>query len=271
MATWIGVIVGITGIVLAIVTIRLAEATDRRAQTVNDQVIKSLQKIETEVERTSSDTKNLIQVAWEHMVSQTGSADASVGASNAAGVRQIAAGIAAELRGEQQDEKSASGDEHRSDPDAMFEQLTERLDRTLESLSSTGTTRTQLDAAITKLNALSAPATELVGLLLRGGHITPQQVRKSAGTTLRRALSELRSVDIVVPLTGHGDPDNLVYWFPPGMAETFDRAMTLARNRSPRARAKLSEELKSVGYSAIPESEGEDDPADDSSATERDR
>ncbi len=44
VATWAGLITGIAGIVLAIVTIWFASNTEKRAQQVNDQMIKSLQK-----------------------------------------------------------------------------------------------------------------------------------------------------------------------------------------------------------------------------------
>lgn len=253
VALWVGLIVGVAGIVLAIVTIRLADATDKRAQAVNDQVIRSLQKIEVEVERTSSDTKNLIQVAWERMVTPYSPVGGLGTGADETPVRELAAGIAAELRGQDRNGPVDQNDDVKSKTDyALFEQLAERLDRTLESLSSTrAPSNLQLDSALAKLNELSSPATELTGFLLRGQHITPAQVRRLPEDGLvQRAFRELRESDVVVPLSGHGDRDELVYWFAPGMSGPFRRALTLARNRSLGARNRIKSELAGVGYLA---------------------
>ena len=73
VALWLGVIGAIISIVLAIVAMIFTFTVDRRSSDVNEQVIKSLQKIESTVEGVASDTRDLIKVAFDRMLPFTGS------------------------------------------------------------------------------------------------------------------------------------------------------------------------------------------------------
>lgn len=68
IALWVGLISSIVSIVLSIVAIVFAGIVDRSARNVSAQTIKSLQKIESYVERLSSDTTGLIKAGWDRML-----------------------------------------------------------------------------------------------------------------------------------------------------------------------------------------------------------
>jgi len=61
IALWVGLLSGIVGIVLSVVAIVFTVLVDRRSSQVTGQTIQSLQKIESAVERLSSDTRELIK------------------------------------------------------------------------------------------------------------------------------------------------------------------------------------------------------------------
>lgn len=68
VALWIGLLSGAISIALSLVAIVFAILVDKRAKDVSDQTIKSLQKIESAVERQSDDTRELIKAGWDKML-----------------------------------------------------------------------------------------------------------------------------------------------------------------------------------------------------------
>ena len=68
IALWAGLISSIVSIVLSIVAIVVAILVNSRSEKVSDQTIKSLQKIESSIERLSGDTSGLIKGAWDTML-----------------------------------------------------------------------------------------------------------------------------------------------------------------------------------------------------------
>ena len=68
VALWIGVVTGVASIVLSIIAILFARDVDRWSGEVSKQTIRSLESIETTVQRLSEDTGGLIKVAWDRML-----------------------------------------------------------------------------------------------------------------------------------------------------------------------------------------------------------
>src|SRR5258706_2692276 len=93
VATWAGLITGIAGSVLSVVVIWFALATEARSRAVSDQMIKSLQKIESAVDRTADDTQGLIKVAWDRLIPGAGVGAADPGPLDPSSSEQIASGI----------------------------------------------------------------------------------------------------------------------------------------------------------------------------------
>src|SRR5258706_16016557 len=68
IALWVGLFASIVSIVLSFVAIAFAILVDRGARAVSGQTIKSLQKIESDVQRQSDDTRELIKAGWDKML-----------------------------------------------------------------------------------------------------------------------------------------------------------------------------------------------------------
>jgi hypothetical protein len=65
---WIAIIAGITATVLAVVSILFTKSVDERSSRVTAETIRSLENIQSTVQRLSADTGGLIKVAWDRMV-----------------------------------------------------------------------------------------------------------------------------------------------------------------------------------------------------------
>ena len=92
VALWVGLLAGLASVVLAVVAIWFAFWVNDRATEVNDQTIRSLQKIEAQVERAADDTTNLIKGAWDKMLGQVPPQDTTSSGS----MQEVAAGLAAD-------------------------------------------------------------------------------------------------------------------------------------------------------------------------------
>lgn len=68
VATWIGLILAVASIVLAGVSILFTWVVNKRAEALNDQTIKALTKLETDMSRVSDDVRGLIRDAWTRLV-----------------------------------------------------------------------------------------------------------------------------------------------------------------------------------------------------------
>src|SRR6267143_1957013 len=64
---WAGLLSSVVSVVLSLVAIFFARDVDRRSIEINNQTIRSLQSIQSTVQRLSEDTGGLIKVAWERM------------------------------------------------------------------------------------------------------------------------------------------------------------------------------------------------------------
>ncbi len=98
IALWAGLLAGVISVVLAIVAMVFTFAVDRRSSAINEQMIKSLQKIESTVEGVAGDTTDLIKVAWERMLPGGNGAGGDENGNEDEAIKAITAGVAAELR-----------------------------------------------------------------------------------------------------------------------------------------------------------------------------
>jgi len=73
---WAGLLSAVVSVVLSLVAIFFARDVDRRSIEISNQTIRSLQTIQSTVQRLSEDTGGLIKVAWERMLGTMGAQSA---------------------------------------------------------------------------------------------------------------------------------------------------------------------------------------------------
>ncbi len=251
VATWIGLLTGVTSVVLAVVAIWFSLATQRRAETVNMQTIQSLQKIESTVERLSDDTQDLIKAAWDKMLSDL--PNSVVPPESSHDVAAIATGVAAELRAEL---LAAQRDQSRQPGDMKPEQLNDAastLARALQgqiSLSSVGGTASgTLDYLVSAYRRFSPEAGGISRVLTEG-----RPLRRSEYVCLRNdtdmaiALRELREAGILAPVEPPDGSEGPVYAISPRVEALIPVALSLAGRDDPAAYRRIVEALRRAGY-----------------------
>jgi hypothetical protein len=236
VALWIGLLSSVVGVALSIVAILFAWAVERGSRDVNNKTIQSLQKIESEVERLSSDTQNLIKGAWDRMLPgsdpQTSDRDREAG--------QIAAGLAAEVR------QGFGGPRTPGDAEevkAAIEDLRRVVESQLQAAGDNPRPGNQIEVFRRQLEELTPPAVELTRILLDNGHLTQAEYRRlRRNQAVGGLLAELRNKGFLVPLIGHGDDESAppVYWFRPGMKRYLPAALTLVNGQDRETREQLA-------------------------------
>lgn len=238
IALWTGLIAGIASIVLSIVAIAFAFVVNTRSTDVSDQTIRSLQKIESQVERQSEDTNGLIKAAWDKMIGGTSGGFEVPRDEDAAD--RLVSGLSAEVREAVSDDGNA--------------ELVERLDRALERLEQSLSAQigrparsarpaTALDDTVARLRSLAGSSVALLDEI-SSAHLSRQQyIGLEQDGYLGSSINQLREAGLLVPLTGADEP--LVYWFPPGTELVMRTALTFLRDDIPDAvfeavRAELS-------------------------------
>jgi hypothetical protein len=257
VALWSGLISSIVSIVLSIVAIVFAVLVDRAARNVTAQTVKSLQKIESEVDRSSSDTRDLIKAAWEKMLVGNGMVQAAASIRGDAPAKEIAAGTAAELREDlREDIRMLSEKPDASNQNNLEKSLNEGLQRFQESLVAQIRTEllprkrgTLVDQAWKILDGLSGEAKALA-VEIASYHLTRKQYKRLLAGPLSTAISELRHAGILVPLTGQdkAGQEIPVYWFPSRLSQAVSTAIPLITIPSSAARDQVKAELERVGY-----------------------
>lgn len=259
VALWAGLFSGVASIVLAIVAIVFTFAVDRRSSAINEQMIKSLQKIESTVESVASDTTGLIKVAWERLlpggdVSEptpvtTGEEDDSV--------RAIINGVTSELRAD----LASGGTVDQATMDRLDEAV-RRLEASMgaqlaaSEVSNRPTSR--VESLQSRLSKLPPSALALVHELARSRHLTREEYgRLREDSPLRRQLVELRNLALLVPLSGVDSEgqDIPVYWFDPRDSEFIQPILSLLAPPPRSARARVRAALQAVGYPVAGESD----------------
>jgi division protein CdvB (Snf7/Vps24/ESCRT-III family) len=119
VALWAGLIASIAGIVLSAVATWFAFRLNDQATAINNQMIKSLERIESSVERVSSDTRELITAGWNKMLGNMGG-PTDPGTANSDSADSIVDGVATEIESELNEDGS-------EEPEAKIQRLKDAL------------------------------------------------------------------------------------------------------------------------------------------------
>ena len=258
VALWAGLIASIAGIVLSIAALIFGVWVNNRATQVNDQTIKSLQKIESTVERLSEDTRNLIKAGWDKMLGGFGD---SPGPSkddedDEKSDREIASGLTDEAKAElglidqHKSAQSKSTKEELQQIDQVLNRLQETLQAQLRNASFRGRTGRGTDLMIEKISGLSSKAQALLRAISPAWHLTRDQYQKLRRSPISSALLELRAAGLLVPLSGTGDTGEKipVYWLPPGPSRRIRAALQLTSEPPADIQEIVVKELRNIGY-----------------------
>ena len=259
VAFWIGLIGSIVGIVLAIVAIVFSILVDRRSSKISDHTIQSLQKIESAVERLSSDTRELIKAGWDKMLGNVDRAATPTSSESAA--KEVAAGIAAELRSELTTLSTGKG--ARTDkPQLQVDQLEKYL-KNLEASLMAQLRVSQTDARpsakfeeiLATISELTKPTHALLRAI-RNAHLTKTEYKRLSEGRFGPSLLELRRAGLLVPVvhrTNHGSEP--CYYLPPGVSKIARAALQVLPEPPKDMQHEVAAELELIGYPS-----GSDDP-----------
>ena len=232
VALWIGVVTGVASIVLSIIAILFARDVDRWSGEVSKQTIRSLESIETTVQRLSEDTGGLIKVAWDRML---GTMERDGGPSRDQ-LRTVLSGLLAEF-GEEAEERA---------PGKGMEELARNIGRRVQRAAGDNAAQLRgelggsgaFDAVVGAINSMSTLAIELLRALLRTRHLTRAQYhRLREDPEMAEALDELRERQILVPLEGHtgkgGKTGGVVYSLSPWISDVVGPALVFTGHETP--------------------------------------
>ncbi len=267
VASWIGLITGIVGIVLACVAILYAFVTNRRADQVNDATIRALAHIESDVDKLNSDVRSLIQDAWAKFVITPGSAgsgtvdqDGSVAAEEASddsGQVSIDRGLTEELKAEIAE---AVGQKLSDDLQQQLDRTVDEFHRRTEETAATfrrgrgprygqrSPSAQSFAATLEGVRGLSTQAQALLRILARGRPLTRDQYRALLRSDLGPAFQELRARRLLAPIgTGFGGEGAPIYGLPPDQVEAIQAAIRVA-DPNPAAGEDVLRRLREAGY-----------------------
>lgn len=250
IALWAGLISSIVSIALSVVATVFAILVNHRSEKVSDQTIKSLQKIESTVERLSEDTSGLIKAAWDTMLGSVSGtmARGALGTSSAA--HEIASGLASEVRSEIA--VTGQGGDTVANLSKRIESALQKLQTSIEGQLKVQSRPNRPAAVFSKLEmleSLSPLAQELTRGLLSGGHLSQAQYNSLETGPLKKTISELREAGLLVPLKGHDDDQgNLVYWFSPGTSKNIRSALQLLPTVPASMKDVIKSELDKIDY-----------------------
>ena len=249
MALWVGLFSGVVSIVLSLVAITVAILIERNSRAVTAQTIKSLQKIESDVERLSGDTRELIKAGWDRMLGSVSAPPPAEGTSS-----ELAAGIAAELKAEFAPLIRATDQGERELLQRRLAEAVETLQSSLSSVSSEQLGAARLSAAVDRLlprvESLSAEGLALLlGILSRRRHMEPDQYRQLRDGPLDSAVREVRRAGLLAPYraAGRSDNDPPVY-FLTDHARLLPAVSSLVPSPGHAAQELVKDELQRVGY-----------------------
>jgi len=262
VALWAGLIASIASIVLSIAALTFAVLVNNRATQVNDQTIKSLQKIESAVERLSDDTRQLIKAGWDKMLGGFQGPAQGAALEEEEDGEQIASGIRQEVMAE-----LGAGEAQKTGAPELPPPLAERVEEALNKLEQTlaaqlkyskvrGTPSRATDLLIERIVSLSPEAQALLAVVAQSIHLTRgQYLRLNRNSATHDAIRGLRSAGLLVPLSHQGveRKDNPVYWLPPGIVRHAKAALQLVPPVPRDVMSSIEEELKKMGYLMPPE------------------
>ncbi len=244
VALWVGLISSIFGIALSIWALVFSIIVNNRASDVSDKTIQSLQKIESAVERLSSDTNNLIKAAWEKLLTRND----HIGDLKSINEQQeLVSGATSELKNELK----------------ISESDFNRIENTLKSIiNSQAINAPQVDV-IDILKIISSMRKETIALLiilLNNVHLTGEEYKELSNTSnqLSMAIKELREKGFIAPLEGYrldGEKNDqktqVVYWFPIDIYKKIKSAAGLLPSVSGNTFNHVKSQLEDVGYRVL--------------------
>jgi hypothetical protein len=251
VAFWMSFIGSIVGIVLSIVAIVFSILVDRRSSKVSDHTIQSLQKIESTIERVSSDTRELIKAGWDKMLGNVDRVSPPISSESSA--KELAAGIAAELRSELVGLKSNKAQSEKPDmPVEQLEKYVKDLETRVTDILRAQTLERRPSAkfsdVLEKINTLPPTALTLLRAI-RNVHLTRKEYSRLSAGRFGPALNELRRAGLIVPVA-HKSPRGIepCYYFPSGIGAIARALFDDMSEPPPELQQEIERELKSIGY-----------------------
>jgi hypothetical protein len=226
---WVGLISAVVSIVLSIVAIVFARDVDRRSMEISHQTIRSLEAIQSTVQRLSDDTGGLIKVAWERMLGSM-----SAGQPVPAGeLETMLGGLLQEFRQDADDLAPGTG------VDKLAQDMSKRLRRAAGRRSGgdrpEAPKRWAFNTVVQAIESMSPLAIELLRALADGRHLTRsqyQQLRQDPELAL--ALEELRDSDLLMPLARKGKHDEeTIYGLAPWLQDVIGPALVFTGHETP--------------------------------------
>ncbi|MDQ1493306.1 MAG: hypothetical protein QOJ23_5820 [Actinomycetota bacterium] len=245
VSLWAGLISTIVSIVLSIVAILFARDVDRRSMEINSQTIRSLEAIQSTVQRLSDDTGGLIKVAWERMLGTMGPREPTIEGN----IEELLAGLLQEFRQDAGDIAPGSG------VDKLAQEMDRRLRRSAgrKAVANRDAPKSlAFNTAVEAIESMSPLAIELLRALDAGPYLTRtqyQQLRKDAEVAI--AIDELRDHDLLMPLQRRGPGgDETVYGLAPWFREVIGPALVFTGHETPSVpeSQRLAAALREVGY-----------------------
>jgi hypothetical protein len=249
VALWAGLIASVAGITLSIVATIFAIWVSKQSAEVNQQMIRSLQKIESTVEHLSADTRELITAGWNKMLTGLGGeSEAETSISEVSD--QISEGVASEVRSELADSETETES-----------QKIERLENALQDLKETvaiqlrrrpnRNTSGALDMLVEEVRGLPIEAKAVLAILSWGRHLTRKEYLSSKrDPVLKGPIKRLRAGGLLVPLIGESDGGvkEPVYYFPPNSTAQIKVASQIGGDIPREVQDGLLAALRTIGY-----------------------
>ena len=248
---WAGLLSAVVSIVLSVVAILFARDVDRRSMEISNQTIRSLESIQSTVQRLSDDTGGLIKVAWERMLGTMGAATAQPDSE----LQGLLYGLLAEFRQDASDLAPGTG------VDRLAREVGERVRRATSRKGGpereSAPKSWAFNAAVQAIEELSPVAIELLRALEGGRHLTRPQYRQlRRDPDLAAALDELRDQDLLVPLQRQGARgEETIYGLAPWFREVIGPALVFTGHETPSGSEadRVTRALEEVGAVPLPE------------------
>jgi hypothetical protein len=248
---WAGLLSAVVSVVLSIVAILFARDVDRRSMEISNQTIRSLESIQSTVQRLSDDTGGLIKVAWERMLGTMGPAMPQPDGE----LQGLLYGLLAEFRQDANELAPGTG------VDKLAREVGERVRR---ATSHKGGPEREpapkswaFNAAVQAIEELSPVAIELLRALEAGRHLTrPQYQQLRRDPELAAALEELRDRDLLVPLQRKGSQgEETIYGLAPWFREVIGPALVFTGHETPSSSEadRVTRALEEVGAVSLTE------------------